>query len=214
MQHATPGPLCPSVFVLKKPHPFQTCDKSAVTIVRQPKDINTDRKPPIKVIKRSTAARKDVTSRTWRPRGVTVFVLVASHQNSNYSSDGVRQERNPLRLISNSQINLVMHLSDNVNPICSHRRTMVILLPFNSGGQITIDSPKKIFYVLRYKIQDLFSKTSTINNTFNTILYAHIFRSLMDTDSQGCLPTCMCPEHIITNIIKLDGLWLASREGQ
>ena len=140
---------CPwsTVPVLKKPHPFQTCDKSAVTIVRQPKDINTDRKPPIKVIKRSTAARKDVTSRTWRPRGVTVFVLVASHQNSNYSSDGVRQERNPLRLISNSQINLVMHLSDNVNPICSHRRTMVILLPFNSGGQITIDSPKKIFYV-------------------------------------------------------------------
>ena len=33
----------------------------------------------------------------------------------------------------------------------------------------------------------------------------------MDTDSQGCLP--LCPEYIIINIIKLVGLWLASREG-
>ena len=33
----------------------------------------------------------------------------------------------------------------------------------------------------------------------------------MDTDSQGCLP--LCPEYIITIIIKHVGLWLASREG-
>ena len=62
-----------------------------------------------------------------------------------------------------------------------------------------------------FDIQYLFSKISTINNTFNTIFDTYIFRSLMDRDSLGCLP--LCPEYIITIIIKHVGLWLAGREG-
>ena len=49
-------------------------------------------------------------------------------------------------------------------------------------------------------IQYLFSKTSTINNTFNTIFDTYIFRSLIDTDSQGCLS--LSPEYIITIITR------------